>query len=54
MLTTSGFTRTAKQIAIHSTTASAFCRANARASWQCSKFIFLYNETIENIINHVC
>jgi hypothetical protein len=52
MLTTSGFTRTAKQIGIHSTTASAFCRANTRASLQSSKFIFLYNETLENIINH--
>ena len=52
MLTTSGFTRTAKQIAIHSTTASAFCRANTRASLQSSKFIFLYNETLENNINY--
>jgi hypothetical protein len=53
MLTTSGFTRTAKQIGIHSTTASAFCRANTRASLQSSKFIFLYNETLENNINYV-
>ena len=34
MQTTSGFARTAKLIVIHSTAASAFCRAYARASWQ--------------------
>jgi hypothetical protein len=67
MLTTSGFTRTAKQIGIHSTTAPAFCRANTRASLQSQFFIFwilsqkackpqslifLHNETLENIITH--
>ena len=34
MQTTSGFARTAKRMVIHSTAASAFCRAYARASWQ--------------------
>jgi len=34
MQTTSGFARTAKLIGIHSTAASAFCLACARASWQ--------------------
>jgi len=32
--TTSGFARTAKLFVIHSTAASPFCRAYARASWQ--------------------
>ena len=34
MQTTSGFARTAKLLVIHSTAASAFCRACARASWR--------------------
>jgi len=34
MQTTSGFARTAKLLDIHSTAASAFCRACAHASWQ--------------------
>ena len=34
MQTTSGFARTAKLFVIHSTAASAFCRADARASWR--------------------
>jgi len=38
MQTTSGFARTAKLIGIHSTAASAFCRACAHASWQRSFF----------------
>ncbi len=32
--TTSGFAKTTKLIGIHSTAASAFCPAYARASWQ--------------------
>jgi len=34
MQTTSGFARTAKLLVIHSTSASPFCPAYARASWQ--------------------
>jgi len=41
MQTTSGFARTAKLIVIHSTTASAFCPACARASWQQSYFFLI-------------
>ena len=39
MQTTSGFARTAKLFVIHSTAASAFCRACARASWQSKLFL---------------
>ena len=39
MKTTSGFARTAKLLGIHSTAASAFCRACARASLQSELFL---------------
>jgi len=42
MLTTSGFIRTAKQIAIHSTTASAFCGATHVLRCKANSFIFRF------------